>query len=87
MSTPLDPDRQSPPPTTQPAPGTPEAEDAAFEDLLSPLNELHVEAGALFTDFAGWQMPVRYSRIGALSTRSVNPSKATAARCSAFHGR
>ena len=61
MSTPLDPDRQSPPPTTQPAPGTPEAEDAAFEDLLSPLNELHVEAGALFTDFAGWQMPVRYS--------------------------
>jgi aminomethyltransferase len=31
------------------------------EDLLSPLHELHVEAGALFTDFAGWQMPVRYS--------------------------
>ncbi|MEO6533648.1 MAG: glycine cleavage system aminomethyltransferase GcvT [Pseudolysinimonas sp.] len=30
-------------------------------DLLSPLHELHVEAGALFTDFAGWQMPVRYS--------------------------
>ncbi|MEP6842667.1 MAG: glycine cleavage system aminomethyltransferase GcvT, partial [Pseudolysinimonas sp.] len=31
------------------------------EDLLSPLHELHVAAGALFTDFAGWQMPVRYS--------------------------
>jgi aminomethyltransferase len=59
--TPLDPDRQSPLPSTQPAPGTPEAEDASFDELLSPLHELHVEAGALFTDFAGWQMPVRYS--------------------------
>lgn len=59
--TPLDPNRQSPRPSTQPAPGTPEAADASFDDLLSPLNELHVEAGALFTDFAGWQMPVRYS--------------------------
>ena len=57
----LDPDRQSPLPSTQPAPGTPEAADAGFDELLSPLNELHVEAGALFTDFAGWQMPVRYS--------------------------
>lgn len=27
----------------------------------SPLNDAHVEAGASFTDFAGWQMPVRYS--------------------------
>lgn len=59
--TPLDPGRQSAPPSTQPAPGTPEAADAGFDELLSPLHELHVEAGALFTDFAGWQMPVRYS--------------------------
>ncbi|RFA20000.1 glycine cleavage system aminomethyltransferase GcvT [Subtercola boreus] len=29
--------------------------------VLSPLNEVHVAAGAGFTDFAGWQMPVRYS--------------------------
>lgn len=27
----------------------------------SPLHDLHVEAGATFTDFAGWLMPVRYS--------------------------
>ncbi len=27
----------------------------------SPLDAVHVEAGASFTDFAGWQMPVRYS--------------------------
>ena len=27
----------------------------------SPLHQLHVDAGASFTDFAGWQMPVRYS--------------------------
>lgn len=27
---------------------------------LSPLHELHVAAGATFTDFAGWLMPVRY---------------------------
>ncbi|NDE18681.1 glycine cleavage system protein T, partial [bacterium] len=26
----------------------------------SPLHDLHVELGASFTDFAGWQMPVRY---------------------------
>jgi aminomethyltransferase len=30
-------------------------------DRLSPLHQLHVDAGASFTDFAGWQMPVRYS--------------------------
>ena len=30
-------------------------------DRLSPLNDAHVDAGASFTDFAGWQMPVRYS--------------------------
>ncbi|WP_066515095.1 glycine cleavage system aminomethyltransferase GcvT [Curtobacterium ammoniigenes] len=27
----------------------------------SPLHEAHVRAGASFTDFAGWQMPVRYT--------------------------
>ncbi len=27
----------------------------------SPLHDIHVAAGATFTDFAGWQMPVRYS--------------------------
>ena len=28
---------------------------------LSPLHDIHVGLGATFTDFAGWQMPVRYS--------------------------
>jgi aminomethyltransferase len=28
---------------------------------FSPLHPLHVAAGASFTDFAGWQMPVRYT--------------------------
>ncbi|WP_020666671.1 glycine cleavage system aminomethyltransferase GcvT [Amycolatopsis nigrescens] len=27
---------------------------------LSPLNDVHAELGATFTDFAGWSMPVRY---------------------------
>lgn len=31
------------------------------ESLYSPLHDVHVAAGAQFTDFAGWQMPVRYS--------------------------
>ena len=31
------------------------------QQRLSPLNQVHVDAGASFTDFAGWQMPVRYS--------------------------
>ena len=30
-------------------------------DRLSPLHRIHVDAGASFTDFAGWQMPVRYT--------------------------
>ncbi|HTL41109.1 MAG TPA: glycine cleavage system aminomethyltransferase GcvT [Pseudolysinimonas sp.] len=30
-------------------------------DRLSPLHDRHVAAGAAFTDFAGWQMPVRYT--------------------------
>ena len=29
-------------------------------DRFSPLHDLHVAAGASFTDFAGWQMPVSY---------------------------
>lgn len=28
---------------------------------FSPLHDAHVKAGASFTDFAGWQMPVRYT--------------------------
>src|ERR1700712_4666444 len=30
-------------------------------ERFSPLHASHVAAGALFTDFAGWQMPVRYT--------------------------
>jgi aminomethyltransferase len=30
-------------------------------ERFSPLHQAHVNAGASFTDFAGWQMPVRYS--------------------------
>jgi len=30
-------------------------------ERFSPLHDVHVAAGAAFTDFAGWQMPVRYS--------------------------
>ncbi|WP_104084090.1 glycine cleavage system aminomethyltransferase GcvT [Cryobacterium sp. Y11] len=33
----------------------------ASSDRFSPLHQAHVDAGASFTDFAGWQMPVRYS--------------------------
>jgi aminomethyltransferase len=29
--------------------------------IQSPLHEVHKKLGALFTDFAGWNMPVRYS--------------------------
>jgi aminomethyltransferase len=35
--------------------------DAQPDERLSPLHDIHVAAGAAFTDFAGWQMPVRYS--------------------------
>ncbi len=31
------------------------------EPHYSPLHDVHVALGAAFTDFAGWQMPVRYS--------------------------
>ena len=34
---------------------------AAPTERFSPLHSAHVAAGASFTDFAGWQMPVRYS--------------------------
>lgn len=30
-------------------------------DKYGPLHDVHLDAGASFTDFAGWQMPVRYS--------------------------
>ena len=30
-------------------------------ERFSPLHQQHLDAGASFTDFAGWQMPVRYS--------------------------
>jgi aminomethyltransferase len=30
-------------------------------ERFSPLHQVHVNAGASFTDFAGWQMPVRYT--------------------------
>ena len=35
--------------------------DAPAQQRFSPLHQAHVDAGASFTDFAGWQMPVRYS--------------------------
>lgn len=46
-----------------PEPGTagPEAAVDASTERLSPLDAVHRAAGASFTDFAGWQMPVRYS--------------------------
>lgn len=34
--------------------------DVPHPDRASPLHQLHVDAGASFTDFAGWQMPVSY---------------------------
>src|SRR5215204_5184616 len=46
-----------------PEPGTtsPAASVDAATERLSPLDAVHRAAGASFTDFAGWQMPVRYS--------------------------
>ena len=29
----------------------------------SPINELHVQLGARFTDFGGWEMPVQYEGV------------------------
>lgn len=34
--------------------------DTPTTERFSPLHRLHVDAGASFTDFAGWQMPVSY---------------------------
>lgn len=44
-------------------PGTLAGGDAtdAVAARYSPLHNVHVALGAAFTDFAGWQMPVRYS--------------------------
>jgi aminomethyltransferase len=35
--------------------------DSTPTEKYSPLHQAHLDAGASFTDFAGWQMPVRYS--------------------------
>ncbi|WP_022886727.1 glycine cleavage system aminomethyltransferase GcvT [Glaciibacter superstes] len=43
--------------TSAPEPGT----NPSNTERYSPLHQTHVDAGASFTDFAGWQMPVRYS--------------------------
>ncbi len=42
-------------------PGTTETGTTGTTERRSPLDEVHRAAGASFTDFAGWQMPVRYS--------------------------
>ncbi len=34
--------------------------DNSVPERLSPLHQIHVDGGASFTDFAGWQMPVSY---------------------------
>ena len=39
----------------------PRTQENSVTDRFSPLHQIHVDAGASFTDFAGWQMPVRYS--------------------------
>ena len=40
-----------------------DAEDAGRRNAsgVSPLHDAHVALGASFTDFAGWQMPLKYS--------------------------
>ncbi|WP_431247753.1 glycine cleavage system aminomethyltransferase GcvT [Leifsonia xyli] len=38
-----------------------DAHGTAADERTSPLHGAHTAAGASFTDFAGWQMPVRYS--------------------------
>lgn len=43
------------------ATGTTDPGTATATERRSPLDEVHRAAGASFTDFAGWQMPVRYS--------------------------
>ncbi|WP_139417680.1 glycine cleavage system aminomethyltransferase GcvT [Agromyces laixinhei] len=46
--------------TNEPGTASPEAS-ADVSERRSPLDAVHRAAGASFTDFAGWQMPVRYS--------------------------
>ena len=40
---------------------TPEAGSAPAEPRFTPLRGIHEALGAAFTDFGGWQMPVRYA--------------------------
>ena len=40
---------------------TPDSTDSRHTERFSPLHHPHVDHRASFTDFAGWQMPVRYS--------------------------
>ena len=47
--------------TPEPGTASPEASVDPSAGRLSPLDAVHRAAGASFTDFAGWQMPVRYS--------------------------
>src|SRR5690554_3713062 len=53
--------RMGQPSTDSSIPNDRDADASARPGRLSPLHEVHVAAGASFTDFAGWQMPVRYS--------------------------
>lgn len=46
--------------TSQPDTQASRTGESPAEERLSPLHRVHKEAGASFTDFAGWQMPVRY---------------------------
>jgi aminomethyltransferase len=47
--------------TTATAAALPGSTAREADERHSPLDEVHRAAGASFTDFAGWQMPVRYS--------------------------
>jgi aminomethyltransferase len=48
-------------PVPERVPTDPEPTDLQYAvEKLSPLHAVHVAAGASFTDFAGWQMPVSY---------------------------
>src|SRR5690554_891688 len=53
--------RMGQPSTDSSIPNDRDADASARPGRLSPLHEVHVAAGASFTDFAGWQMPVRYA--------------------------
>ncbi len=46
---------------SDPAASDPAASAPTASSRFSPLHEQHVALGASFTDFAGWQMPVRYT--------------------------